>query len=58
MKEIKELEECSFKPNINQNSSQMVSNNYTPIYMKELPGPKPNPPPREEEGLEEVRNPH
>lgn len=29
----------------------MIEENYVPIYEKELPGPKPDPKPREEEGI-------
>ena len=36
----------------------MIEDNYVPIYEKELPGPKPEPKPREEEGIEEVFDPH
>ena len=55
---MKEVEGCSFKPAINDNSVQMVSNNYVPVYKKDLPGLKPNPPPPQEKGIEEVRDPH
>lgn len=56
IKELQETKECTFSPNLNQTTQNL--NGRVPIYERELPGPKPNPPPREEEGIEEVKDPH
>lgn len=56
-KELEELKNCSFQPKLNQNSTRMITNHVS-IFERELPKRKQTPPPKEEEGLEEVYDPH
>ena len=52
------MQQCTFAPEINQISINMLNEDHVPIYEKELPGPKEEPQPKQEEGLDEVYDPH
>ena len=58
IKQLQEVKNCTFKPKINEVSQNLENGNRVPVYDRDLPGKKPSPPPRKEEGLEEMRNPH
>lgn len=57
-KKLEETKDCTFQPEINSTSKSLLKNGYVPLHEREMPGKKESPPPRPEEGLEEMRNPH
>jgi len=44
IRELQETKDCTFQPTINTNN--LNQNGRKPIFERELPGPKANPPPR------------
>lgn len=57
-KKVKETQDCTFQPEINSTSKALLKNGYVPLHERKMPGRRESPPPRLEDGLDEVRDPH
>ena len=58
IKELEEVKNCTFAPEINQTSLTLTQANYVPVHEREMPKKKSPVPPKPEEGLEELKDLH